>query len=54
MENQVHLPKGHKFTLYRDEEDVYTLESQNENGPIVDGIDVDEVVARMVETIPKW
>lgn len=54
MGNRAHLPTGHKFTLYRDEEDVYVLESQREEGPIVDGMDPNEVVARMVEVMPKW
>lgn len=54
MENSAHLPTDHKFTLYRDVEGVYVLESQQENGPIVDGLDPDEVVTRMIETIPKW
>ncbi len=54
MENPVHLPTGHKFTLYRDGEDLYVLESQQEDGPIVGGFDPNEVVARMSEVIPKW
>lgn len=54
MENPVHLPTNHKFTLYRDEEGVYVLESQQKEGPIVDGADANEVVAKMVEVIPKW
>jgi len=54
VENSVHLPTGHKFTLYRDVEDVYVLESQQEGGPIVDGIDVSEVVANMIKVIPEW
>ena len=54
VENSAHLPTGHKFTLYRDEEGVYVLESQQEKGPIVDGLDVNELVAKMVKVIPEW
>ncbi len=54
MENIAHLPTGHKFTLYRDEEGIYVLESQQEKGLIVDGIDPNEVVTRMTEIMPTW
>lgn len=54
MENPAHLPTGHKFTLYRDGEGIYVLESQQKEGPVVDGSDANEVVARMVEVIPEW
>ena len=54
MENPTHLPTRQKFTLYRDADGIYVLESQQENGPIVDGVDVNEAIARMVEIIPVW
>ena len=54
VENSVNLPTGHKFTLYRDVEDVYVLESQQEGGLIVDGLSPNEVVAGMIEIMPKW
>ena len=54
MKNPAHLPTGHKFTLYRDGEGLYVLESQQKDGPIVGGFDPNDVVARMVEAIPKW
>lgn len=54
MENLVHLPTGHKFTLYRDGEGVYVLESQQEEGLIVDGMNPNEVVTRMTEVMPIW
>lgn len=54
MEKLVHLPTGHKFTLYRDEEGVYVLESQEEQGLIVDGMDPNEAVTRMTEVMPTW
>ena len=54
MENPTHLPTWQKFTLYRDAEGLYVLKSQQKNGPIADGIDVNETIARMVEIIPVW
>ena len=54
MENPAHLPTNHKFTLYRDEKGNYILESQQEKGLVLDGISPNDVVVRMVETIPDW
>lgn len=54
MENPAHLPTGHKFTLYRDEDGDYVLESQLEKGLILHGISPNDVVIKMVETIPHW
>ena len=48
------MPTNHKFILSYDEEGVYTLVSQQENGPIVDGLDVNELVVKMVQVIPEW
>ena len=54
MQNLAHLPTGHKFTLYRDEEGIYVLESQQVKGLILDGTDPNEVVTRMTEAMPTW
>ena len=54
MEKPAHLPIGHKFILYRDTEDVYVLESQQEDGPVVDGLTINEAVENMINAIPVW
>ncbi len=54
MAQQNKLPAGHKFTMYRNEDGVYTLESQLEKGLLVYGHTPDEAVLGMAETIPDW
>lgn len=54
MENLAHLPTSRKFTLYRDEEGIYVLESQQIKGLILDGVDPNDVVTRMTEVMPRW
>lgn len=54
MENPVHLPAGHRFTIYRDEEGNYILESQQEKGLVLNGSTPDEVAEMMAKTVPEF
>lgn len=54
MENSVHLPKDHKFTLYLDEGGDYILESQQERGLVIHGSTPDLVVMEMIGLLPIW
>lgn len=53
-EKCVHLPEGHKFTLYRDEAGDYILSSQEEKGLIVHAKSLQRAVTIMVQAIPEW
>lgn len=54
MENSVHLPAGHKFTMYLDKDGNYVLESQQERGLVIHGPTPDLVVMEMTEILPMW
>jgi len=54
MEDLVHLPKDHKFTLYLGENGEYTLESQQERGLVIHGPTPDLVFIVMAGLLPIW
>ena len=54
MAEPIRLPEGHKFTMYRDENSDYVLESQQEQGMITFGATPDEAIMEMAGLIPRW